>query len=61
DQGPGFDVTPAMQGGDKGYSSLQDMQTHIESVGGRLTIHSIPGAGTVVAGWVPGLRSSEGG
>jgi len=53
DNGRGFDVAQAGRGGGKGYSSLQDMRTHVENVGGRLSIQSAPGEGTCVEGQVP--------
>ena len=53
DDGQGFDVEQALQASSKGYSSLQDMRTSVESVGGRLDIHSAPGGGTVISGQVP--------
>ncbi len=53
DNGQGFDVAQALQPKGKGYSSLQDMRIHIESVGGRLEVRSIPGAGTTIDAWAP--------
>lgn len=45
DDGPGFDVPNAVSGG-----GLQHMRDRIALLGGRLSIDSKPGAGTVVAG-----------
>ena len=53
DNGQGFDVTQALQPKAKGYSSLQDMRIHIESVGGRLEVRSTLGGGTTIDAWVP--------
>lgn len=53
DDGGGFDVAPALQAGSRGYSSLQDMRIYVENVGGKLTVRSAPGKGTVVEGQVP--------
>ena len=53
DDGVGFDVAQALQAGGRGYSSLQDMRIYVENVGGRLTVRSAPGEGTVVEGQVP--------
>jgi signal transduction histidine kinase len=53
DDGQGFVPAEALRPNAKGYTSLQDMQAYIESVGGRLEIRSTPGAGATVAGYVP--------
>jgi signal transduction histidine kinase len=45
DDGPGFDVAKAATGG-----GLQHMRDRIALLGGRLSIDSKPGVGTVVAG-----------
>jgi signal transduction histidine kinase len=52
DDGQGFDVARAIDGKGKGYSSLQDMQTYVENVGGDLVINSAPDQGTVVSGQI---------
>jgi signal transduction histidine kinase len=57
DNGRGFDAAQAWGGSSKGYSSLQDMRTHVENVGGRLNIQSAPGEGACVEGRVPVARS----
>lgn len=51
DDGHGFDVDPALAGGDKGYSSLKDLRIYVESVGGRLEVRSAHGEGTAIKGW----------
>jgi signal transduction histidine kinase len=48
DQGPGFDMAAAPAGG-----GLQNMADRIGAVGGDLTVHTEPGEGTQVTGWVP--------
>jgi signal transduction histidine kinase len=53
DDGQGFDVASALAGGGKGYSSLQDMRTYVENVGGALVIRSVLGKGTIIDGQVP--------
>ena len=53
DDGQGFDLLAAMQTSSKGYSSLQDMRIYVESTGGGLEIHSSPGKGTMIQGWMP--------
>lgn len=53
DDGQGFDAAQAWEGGDKGFSSLQDMRLHMESAGGRLEVRSAAGEGTTVRGWAP--------
>lgn len=53
DDGQGFDVASALAGGGKGYSSLQDMRTYVENVGGALDIRSALGKGTIIDGQVP--------
>lgn len=53
DDGRGFDIGRAWQGGDKGYSSLLDMRLYMESVGGKVEVRSEVGVGTVVKGWAP--------
>jgi len=58
DDGQGFIPAEALRPGVKGYTSLQDMRAYIESVGGRLEIHSAPGAGATIAGYVPVVASS---
>jgi signal transduction histidine kinase len=55
DDGQGFDVAQASQPGRKGYSSLQDIRTYVESVGGKVQVQSAPGRGTLVYGQVPGI------
>jgi signal transduction histidine kinase len=50
DDGRGFDVDAATAARDKGYSSLDDMRRQMESVGGRLTVTSSVGSGTIVKG-----------
>ncbi len=50
DDGHGFDVDAAMAGGEKGYSSLQDLRIYIEGIGGRLEMGSTIGKGTSVQG-----------
>jgi signal transduction histidine kinase len=57
DDGHGFDVDTAFAGGDKGYSSLHDLQVYVESVGGCLEVEADTLGGAVVSGWVP-LASS---
>ncbi len=52
DDGHGFDVDAALAGGDKGYSSLQDLRIYVESVGGQLEVQSALDSGTFVSGWV---------
>jgi len=58
DDGQGFIPAEALRPSVKGYTSLQDMQAYIESVGGRLEIRSAPGAGAAVAGYVPTITSA---
>lgn len=53
DNGRGFDTSAALQGNGRGYSSLQDMHTYVEKVGGSLTVGSAPGEGTRVVGTIP--------
>jgi signal transduction histidine kinase len=48
DDGRGFDPSSTGYG-----TGLHGMQDRLESIGGRLTIHSAPGAGTTVAGRIP--------
>ena len=48
DDGPGFDVANAAPG-----RGLQHMRDRIALLGGRLSIDSIPGVGTVVVGVIP--------
>ncbi len=60
DDGHGFAVTQALQAGPKGYSSLADMRTLIESVGGRLEISSAPGTGARVEGRIPLAAAAQG-
>ena len=48
DQGPGFDMAAAPAGG-----GLQNMADRIGAVGGDLMVHTEPGEGTQVTGWVP--------
>ena len=48
DQGPGFEMPATPAGG-----GLQNMADRIGAVGGDLTVHTEPGAGTQVTGWVP--------
>jgi signal transduction histidine kinase len=38
---------------------LRTMRERVEALGGRLEIHSAPGAGTKIRAWVPGNRSGE--
>jgi signal transduction histidine kinase len=59
DDGQGFDVTTALAGNEKGYSSLQDLRIYVESVGGRLEVESDWKGGTVVSGWAPVVLSSS--
>jgi signal transduction histidine kinase len=47
DDGPGFGAA------DADGSGLRNMRDRIEAIGGELTIESVPGRGTRVAGWVP--------
>jgi signal transduction histidine kinase len=53
DDGQGFDVTTALAGNEKGYSSLQDLCIYVESVGGRLEVESDWKGGTSIDGWAP--------
>ena len=48
DDGPGFDLASTTSGG-----GLQHMRDRIVLLGGRLSIDSTPGVGTVVAGVIP--------
>lgn len=52
DNGKGFDVVKAANRADKGFG-LYTMRERAESVGGKITINSIPGKGTSVVVWVP--------
>lgn len=58
DDGQGFDVDTAMAGGEKGYSSLQDLRIYVESVGGHLAVQSSSDEGTSIRGWNPLKPSS---
>lgn len=53
DDGCSFDVDAALAGGEKGYSSLQDLRIYVESVGGRLEVESEWKGGTVIDAWAP--------
>lgn len=53
DNGDGFDVTTALAGNEKGYSSLQDLRIYVESVGGRLEVGSWSNRGTLLQGLLP--------
>jgi signal transduction histidine kinase len=53
DDGQGFDVTTALVGNEKGYSSLQDLRICVESVGGQLEVHPTPNLGTVIKCCMP--------
>ena len=59
DDGCGFDMAQALAATRKGYSSLRDMQEYAESVGGTLTIDSMPGHGTEVRGDIPGVGNER--
>jgi len=48
DDGVGFDVTSVPTG-----SGLSNMQDRISALGGRLTVNSEPGSGTIVSGSIP--------
>jgi signal transduction histidine kinase len=54
DDGSGFDPAAASHG-----LGLQSLQDRIGAVGGRLSITSRPGGGTVVSGWVPVASGPE--
>jgi signal transduction histidine kinase len=48
DDGSGFDVERARDG-----TGLQGMADRLDSIGGSLTIQSVPGEGSIVGGRVP--------
>ena len=48
DDGAGFDPATTARG-----SGLQNMADRVEALGGTLTVTSVPGSGTTVAGAVP--------
>ena len=48
DDGEGFDTKSSLAG-----QGLMNIRDRLEAVGGRLTVHSVPGEGTVVRGTVP--------
>jgi signal transduction histidine kinase len=52
DDGQGFDVEAALAGGDKGYSSLNDLRIYVENMGGQLELRSTLTAGTTVRSWL---------
>jgi signal transduction histidine kinase len=55
DQGPGFDA-----GAIEGSGGLQNMTDRIGAVGGDVQVHSGPGTGTQVTGWVPVALGASG-
>ncbi len=55
DNGQGFDISEALKGGEKGYSSLQDSSIYVNNLGGRLSIEPRAESGTAVRGWITGL------
>lgn len=59
DSGHGFDVTTILAGGEKGYSSLQDLRIYVESVSGKLYVRSEQSMGTFVSGWVPAFKQTR--
>jgi signal transduction histidine kinase len=48
DDGGGFDPATVGEG-----AGLRNMRDRVESLGGSLMVHSRPGAGTTVTGWIP--------
>jgi two-component system sensor histidine kinase NreB len=59
DNGHGFDVTSALAGNEKGYSSLQDLRIYVESVGGQLYVRSERITGTFVSGCVSAINQTR--
>jgi signal transduction histidine kinase len=55
DQGPGFDARAI-----EGSGGLQNMTDRIGAVGGGVQVHSEPGTGTRVTGWVPVALGASG-
>jgi signal transduction histidine kinase len=51
DDGSGFQEEP--DGGAKGHFGLRGMRERARLLGGRLSVESSPGSGTVVEAWVP--------
>jgi signal transduction histidine kinase len=57
DEGPGWDMKAAAASGSAGRG-MRNLASRVTAVGGRVEIHSAPGAGTTVEGSAP-LRAAE--
>jgi len=53
DDGRGFSGPEADAARARGSFGLTSMRTRITSLGGELAVHSAPGAGTTISGWLP--------
>jgi hypothetical protein len=49
-----------MAGGEKGYSSLQDLRIYVESVGGLIEVQSCIEHGSLLQGWLLMASQREG-
>jgi signal transduction histidine kinase len=53
DDGTGFDLPPPDVAASQGHIGLVSMRERAEAAGGRFTLQSEPGAGTIVEFWMP--------
>jgi signal transduction histidine kinase len=53
DDGQGFEAGRPERAAAEGHLGAQSMHARIAAVGGQMTLHSAPGAGVRVEGWVP--------
>lgn len=60
DNGNGFECDSNGNGQGDGHFGLLGMQERVSYLGGRLTIRSAPGEGTILAAHVPGYRGGNG-
>ncbi|MEW5871955.1 MAG: ATP-binding protein [Chloroflexota bacterium] len=58
DDGCGFSDAERAQALQRGSFGLRSMQTRITALGGEFTIHTAPGAGTILTGWLPAAPPS---
>jgi signal transduction histidine kinase len=59
DDGKGFECNDCGNGNGNGHYGLLGIRERVGYLGGNLTIHSAPGAGTTVAIYVPSYRGGR--